>query len=54
LQVPCGMNDLEIATPLLEMDPWQVVDLGFQVNAPFDRTWIFCVAPDHRSTGRYW
>jgi 7-cyano-7-deazaguanine synthase in queuosine biosynthesis len=43
LQVPCGMNDLEIATPLLEMDPWQVVDLGFQVNAPFDRTWS-CVS----------
>jgi 7-cyano-7-deazaguanine synthase in queuosine biosynthesis len=39
LQLPCGMTDLEFATPLLEMEPWQVVDLGFQVNVPFDRTW---------------
>src|SRR5206468_3444462 len=28
-----------IGTPLLEREPWQVVDLGFQVNAPFDKTW---------------
>lgn len=39
VQIPCGQADLEIATPLLELDPWQVVDLGFQVNAPFDRAW---------------
>ncbi len=39
LQLPCGMPDLEIAAPLLELDPWQVVDLGFQVNVPFERTW---------------
>ena len=39
LQVPCGMNDLEIETPLMELEPWQVVDLGFQVNVPFERTW---------------
>jgi 7-cyano-7-deazaguanine synthase len=39
LQIPCGLGDLEFVTPLLELDPWQVVDVGFQVNAPFDKTW---------------
>jgi 7-cyano-7-deazaguanine synthase in queuosine biosynthesis len=39
LQVTCGLADLEFMTPLLELDPWQVVDVGFQVAAPFDKTW---------------
>jgi 7-cyano-7-deazaguanine synthase in queuosine biosynthesis len=39
LQLPCGVADLEFQTPLLEMESWQVVDLGFQVNVPFDRAW---------------
>jgi 7-cyano-7-deazaguanine synthase in queuosine biosynthesis len=39
VQLPCGHGDVEIQTPLLELEPWQVVDLGFQVNAPFDKTW---------------
>lgn len=39
LQVPCGQHDVEFVTPLLELEPWQVVDLGFQVNAPMERTW---------------
>ena len=39
LQMPCGQVDLEVLTPLLELEPWQVVDLGFQVGAPFERTW---------------
>lgn len=39
IQMPCGMKDLDIMTPLLELEPWQVVDMGFQVNAPFERTW---------------
>jgi hypothetical protein len=39
VNLPCGQADLEIATPLLELEPWQVVDVGFQVNAPFERTW---------------
>jgi 7-cyano-7-deazaguanine synthase len=39
LELPCGVTHLEFTTPLMEMDPWQVVDLGFQVNVPFDRTW---------------
>ncbi len=39
LQLPCAQSELEIQTPLLELDPWQVVDVGFQVSAPFDKTW---------------
>jgi 7-cyano-7-deazaguanine synthase len=39
LQSPCGYPDLTIETPLLELEPWQVVDVGFQVGAPFERTW---------------
>ncbi|HEX8324837.1 MAG TPA: 7-cyano-7-deazaguanine synthase [Tepidisphaeraceae bacterium] len=30
---------LRVVAPLLEMELWQAVDLGFQVNAPLDRTW---------------
>ncbi len=39
IQLPCGQPELTIDNPLLELDPWQVVDVGFQVNAPFERTW---------------
>jgi 7-cyano-7-deazaguanine synthase len=39
LQMPCGLSELELNTPLLELEPWQVVDVGYQVSAPFDRTW---------------
>ena len=39
VQMPCGQKDIELLTPLLELDPWQVVDVGFQVNAPLDKTW---------------
>lgn len=39
LQLPCGLADLEINAPLLELEPWQVVDVGFQASAPFERTW---------------
>jgi 7-cyano-7-deazaguanine synthase len=39
VQLPCGMPEVEVSAPLLELEPWQVVDLGFQVNAPMDRTW---------------
>jgi 7-cyano-7-deazaguanine synthase len=39
VQQPCGQADLAIVAPLLEMEAWQVVDLGFNVNAPFERTW---------------
>jgi len=39
LQLPCGLQELEIHAPLLELEPWQVVDVGFQASAPFERTW---------------
>ncbi len=42
VQLPGGLPELEVMTPLLELEPWQVVDLGFQVAAPFERTWC-CV-----------
>jgi 7-cyano-7-deazaguanine synthase in queuosine biosynthesis len=39
IQLPCGMSDVELLTPLLELEPWQVVDVGFQVDAPLERGW---------------
>lgn len=39
LQMPCGQVDLEVIAPLLELEPWQVVDLGFGVNAPMEKAW---------------
>jgi 7-cyano-7-deazaguanine synthase len=39
LQLPCALSELSIEAPLLELDAWQVVDVGMQVNAPFERTW---------------
>lgn len=39
IQMPCAQPELEIQTPLLELEAWQVVDVGYQVNTPFDRTW---------------
>jgi len=39
IQMPCGVKELDVVTPLLELDAWQVVDVAFQVNAPLDRTW---------------
>lgn len=39
IQMPCGQAELEVVAPLLELEPWQVVDVGYQVGAPFDRTW---------------
>jgi 7-cyano-7-deazaguanine synthase len=39
IQLPCGQSELEVTTPLLELETWQVVDVGFQVSAPFERTW---------------
>jgi 7-cyano-7-deazaguanine synthase len=39
IQIPCRMPELEVVVPLLELEPWQVVDVGFQVAVPFERTW---------------
>jgi hypothetical protein len=39
LQLPCGQESLEVAAPLADLEPWQVIDAGSLVGAPFDRTW---------------
>ncbi len=39
IQIPCGIKDLELVTPLLELETWQVIDVGFNVSAPFEKTW---------------
>jgi 7-cyano-7-deazaguanine synthase len=39
IQLPCGRSEVEVVAPLLEMEPWQVVDIGCQVSAPFECTW---------------
>ncbi len=39
LQLPCGQPDLELTAPLMELEFWQVVDLGFQTSAPLEKTW---------------
>jgi len=39
VQLPCEQPDLEIIAPLLELEPWQVVDVGVQVNAPLEKGW---------------
>ncbi len=39
LQLPCNQGELEMMSPLLELEPWQVVELGYQVAAPFERSW---------------
>jgi len=39
IQMPCAQSELEVVAPLLELETWQVVDLGFQVAAPLERTW---------------
>jgi 7-cyano-7-deazaguanine synthase in queuosine biosynthesis len=39
LQQPCAMTDVSIETPLLELERWQVIDVGVQVSTPFEKTW---------------
>jgi 7-cyano-7-deazaguanine synthase len=39
MQMPCNQPELSLEMPLLELEPWQVVDVGFQASAPFDKTW---------------
>jgi 7-cyano-7-deazaguanine synthase len=39
VQLTCERSGLEVVMPLLELEPWQVVDLGAQVNAPLALTW---------------
>ena len=44
LQMTCNQPELDVVAPLMELEPWQVVDVGTNVSAPFDRTWS-CTEP---------
>jgi 7-cyano-7-deazaguanine synthase in queuosine biosynthesis len=39
MQMPCDQPELTLEAPLMELEPWQVVDLGYQVATPFEKTW---------------
>jgi 7-cyano-7-deazaguanine synthase len=39
MQMPCNQPELMVELPLLELEPWQVVDVGSQISAPLDKTW---------------
>jgi Queuosine biosynthesis protein QueC len=39
VQASCGKSNMEIHAPLLELDPWQIVDLATQVEAPLQLSW---------------
>lgn len=39
IQLPCGQGEIELMLPLLELEPWQVVDVGYQAGAPMEKTW---------------
>ncbi|HQY88464.1 MAG TPA: 7-cyano-7-deazaguanine synthase, partial [Tepidisphaeraceae bacterium] len=35
----CEQPELQVQSPLLDLEPWQVIDLAFQISAPLDLTW---------------
>jgi 7-cyano-7-deazaguanine synthase in queuosine biosynthesis len=39
IQIACQLRDMEIVAPLIDLEPWQVVDVGTQVNAPLEKGW---------------
>jgi hypothetical protein len=39
MQLPCNQKELMLEMPLLELEPWQVIDIGFQTSVPFEKTW---------------
>jgi 7-cyano-7-deazaguanine synthase in queuosine biosynthesis len=39
VQLPCNLPEMDVVMPLLELEPWQVVETGFQVATPFEKTW---------------
>ena len=36
---PLAHPDLEVQAPLLELEPWQVIDIGVNTSAPLERGW---------------
>ena len=39
MQLPCNQPELMLEMPLLELESWQVIDIGFQTAVPFEKTW---------------
>jgi 7-cyano-7-deazaguanine synthase len=39
LQLPCAEEELELHAPLLELEAWQVVEVGTQIGAPMEKSW---------------
>ncbi len=39
VQMTCGRPTIELIAPVLELERWQVVDLGFQAEAPMALSW---------------
>jgi len=39
IQIGCQLKDTEFVVPLIELEPWQVVDIGTQINAPMEKGW---------------
>jgi 7-cyano-7-deazaguanine synthase len=39
VQIPCGQTETTLEMPLLELEPWQVIDVGIQAAVPFEKTW---------------
>lgn len=39
IQITLERPELEVVTPLLEMEMWQVIDLGIQLDAPLQLAW---------------
>ena len=49
-QLPCDLPNLTIDMPLLELEAWQVVELGVNVSAPFEMAWS-CETDDPQPCG---
>jgi len=39
LQMTCDRTNLDVQMPLLDLDQWQLIDLGVQVDAPLHHSW---------------
>ncbi len=39
ISLPLNQAELELQTPLLELEAWQVVDVGANLHAPLEHTW---------------
>lgn len=51
LALTCDKPDFDIESPVLELAPWQVVDLGVQIGSPLQLSWS-CHAPSTDPCGK--